>query len=104
MLKTSGLCSVHGVRTTTLTAVGALLDNGLGAGGLPMRVKIFDAARADTDKPIPPRITTEEINKRTVICSDKNATPPRAAIIGTESCTVAARVAVSRLSTAYQMA
>ena len=68
-----------------------------------MLAKVFDAARADIDKPIPPRIATAAINARAVICSDKNATPPNAAITGTESCKVAARVAVSRASAAYQI-
>src|SRR5471032_1364684 len=52
---------------------------------------------------IPPRIVAEAAARRGVITSDRNATPPNAAISGTDNCTVAARMAVSLLSAAYQM-
>ena len=52
---------------------------------------------------IPPRIVADAAARRGVIASERNATPPNAAISGTDNCTVAARMAVSLLSAAYQM-
>jgi hypothetical protein len=42
-------------------------------------------------------------NKRIDIFSERKITPPKAANTGTNSCTVAAWVAVSPLNAAYQM-
>ena len=50
-----------------------------------------------------PRIATEAKASRGVIASDSSNTPPNAAISGTYSCTVAARMAESPGSAAYQM-
>lgn len=89
--------------TFAYASVFAPPDCGLREGCRSAGAKTFDPVLADTDKPIPPRIAAEEINKRQVISSDKNITPPRAAMTGTASCTVAARVAVNPVSAAYQM-
>ena len=50
----------------------------------------------------PPRIAAEASSSRRVTGSDRRMTPPKAAITGTESWTVAARLAVSPLRAAYQ--
>ena len=52
---------------------------------------------------MPPRIATDARASRGVTASDRNSTPPTAAISGTDSCTVAARSADSPGSAAYQM-
>src|SRR5713101_2114301 len=52
---------------------------------------------------MPPRIAAEAAARRGVIASDRNTTPPNAAISGTDNCTVAARMADSPFSAAYQM-
>src|SRR5580698_184486 len=52
---------------------------------------------------MPPRIAVEATVRRGVIASDRNTTPPNAAISGTDNCTVAARMAESLRNAAYQM-
>src|SRR5580704_6416487 len=52
---------------------------------------------------MPPRIAVEAAIRRGVIASDRNTTPPNAAISGTDNCTVAARMAESLRSAPYQM-
>ncbi len=51
-----------------------------------------------------PRMTMLAISSRSVIFSDRKATPPAAASTGTESCTRAARVAERSRRAAYQIA
>ena len=59
----------------------------------------FSSARAT-----PPRISNEAITSRGVTASAIRSTPARAASTGTESCTVAAAVAVSPGRAAYHIA
>lgn len=50
------------------------------------------AARCANTIQIPPSVATEANARRSVICSESNRTPPKAALAGTDSCTVAAQV------------
>lgn len=61
-------------------------------------------ARCASTIQTPPRVATDANNSRVVTSSDMNATPPRAAIAGTDSCTVAALVAASPFIASYQIA
>ena len=51
----------------------------------------------------PPNVATDATTRRKVSGSESNNTPPMAAIAGTDSCTVAALVAASPRSAAYQI-
>ena len=55
-------------------------------------------------KVTPPRIAPVAETSLHVICSPKNTTPATAAMIGTVSCTIAARVVVKLRKAMYQIA